>query len=137
MKITRIRILALLIAFALGSGLCLAGNKPKPAKPAPAAQKPDPNATPEEKSAQHRAEKKAAKPTGTGDTIPAGYPLTTCVVCGAQLKFGTLYTFTYHRDDKPDCTVVLHDKSCVRDFEKNPDKYIDMVFAAAAAKNKK
>ena len=94
-----------------------------------------PGATPEQMREIKKKEKTEAKPTGTGDTIPAGYPLKTCVVCGKPLKFGTLYTFTYHRDDKPDCTVVLHDKSCVKEFEKDPDNYIDKV-QAAAAKNK-
>lgn len=138
------RILAVLVSIFFGAVVCHAGNKPKPeGKPAgksdaaipkkekTSSKKEAAPATSEEAALAAKKEaKKAAKSDATADTIPSGYPLKTCVVSGEPLKFGTLYTFTYHRDNKPDCTVVLCCKNCVKDFEKTPDKYIDKVFAA-------
>jgi len=138
MKIRLFTIAAATIAMTCAFSMTVSlAAKDKKTASTPALSPIDPTLTPEQQSAEKREEKKARKPTTTGDVIPPGYPLTTCVVCGKPLKPGTLYTFSYKRDGKPDQVCVLDDKKCVKEFEKNPDKYLDMVAAAYAAAAKK
>ena len=52
--------------------------------------------------------------------------LTTCPVSGEKLgEMGKAFTFTYK-----DQEVKLCCKSCKKDFDKNPDKYIAIIRAA-------
>ena len=63
---------------------------------------------------------------------PKPYPLNTCVVSGEKLgEMGDPYVFTYEgREIKMCC------KSCLKDFKKDPAKYIKKIEdAEKAAKN--
>lgn len=75
--------------------------------------------------ASHAADKKSekAKP----------YPLKTCVVSGEKLggDMGEPYVFTHNGQE-----IKLCCKSCLKDFKKDPAKYMKKV-EAAEKKNKK
>jgi hypothetical protein len=59
------------------------------------------------------------------------YPLTTCVVSGESLgEMGDAYS--YHHGDRE---VRFCCKKCVKDFLKDPDKYLAKIDAAAAEKS--
>ena len=68
----------------------------------------------------------------------ADYPLTTCVVSGDKLggDMGAPYDYIYKEDGKPDRLVRFCCKNCVKDFQKDPAKYLKMIDDAAAAKTK-
>lgn len=62
------------------------------------------------------------------DNVPAGYPLKKCVVSGESLgEMGKPVKVTSDGTD-----VYLCCKSCIKDFNKEPAKYVKMVKAAAA-----
>lgn len=64
------------------------------------------------------------------DDVPAGYPLKKCVVSGESLgEMGKPVKVTGEGTD-----VYLCCKSCVKDFNKEPAKYIKMVKDAAPKK---
>lgn len=64
----------------------------------------------------HAADEKKAKP----------YPLKTCVVSDEKLgEMGTPYVFTHEGRE-----VKLCCKSCVKDFNKEPAKYMKKIAAA-------
>jgi YHS domain-containing protein len=64
------------------------------------------------------ADKKADK--------PKPYPLKTCVVSDEKLgEMGNPYVFTYEGRE-----IKLCCKSCLKDFKKNPAKYIKKIEAA-------
>ena len=66
------------------------------------------------------AEKKADK--------PKPYPLKTCVVSDEKLgEMGDAYVFTYEGRE-----IKLCCKSCLKDFKKDPAKYIKKIEAAEA-----
>ncbi len=79
-------------------------------------------------SAIYAADAKDAKPT----TQP--YPLTTCVVSGEKLgEMGDPYVWEYQGREIKFCC-----KGCVKDFKKDPAKYLKKIEAAEKkAKDKK
>jgi len=69
----------------------------------------------------------------------AAYPMTTCAVSGDKLEDGDMgppINYVYKQEGKPDRLVRLCCKGCVKDFNKNPEKYLKMIDDAAAAKAK-
>jgi hypothetical protein len=68
----------------------------------------------------------------------ADYPMTTCAVSGDKLEGGDMglpQDFLYKEDGKPDHFVRFCCKDCVKDFNKEPVKYLKMIDDAAAAKS--
>jgi hypothetical protein len=69
----------------------------------------------------------------------AAYPLSTCVVSDEKLEGGDMggpIDYIYKEEGKPDRLVRFCCKSCIKDFKKDPAKYIKMIDEAAAAKAK-
>jgi hypothetical protein len=69
----------------------------------------------------------------------AEYPLDTCPVSGDKLEGGDMgppVDYVYRQDGQPDRLVRLCCNHCVRDFKKDPAKYLHMIDDAAAAKAK-
>jgi YHS domain-containing protein len=77
----------------------------------------------------------AAAVTYTGilfaaDIVPAGYPLKKCVISDESLgEMGKPVKVTSEGTD-----VYLCCKNCIKDFNKQPAKYVKMVKDAAASK---
>src|SRR6266478_9493141 len=60
------------------------------------------------------------------------YPLTTCVVSGEKLgEMGKPYTFTHEGQE-----IQLCCKSCLKDFKKDPAKYVKKLNDAKAKEKK-
>jgi hypothetical protein len=84
----------------------------------------------------------AARATSDSQKKPAtaatDYPLTTCVVSGDKLDgdMGAPFDYIYKQDGKPDRLVRFCCKNCLKDFKKDPAKYLKMIDDAAAAKAK-
>lgn len=73
------------------------------------------------------------------EAAKAAYPLTTCVVSGDKLEpssMGGPVDYTYKQAGQPDRLVRFCCKDCVKDFEKEPAKYLKKIDEAAAAKAK-
>lgn len=69
----------------------------------------------------------------TAAATPAAYPLDTCVVSGDKLgDMGKPYEYVHKQEGKPDRTVLLCCKGCVKDFQKEPAKYLKALDEAAA-----
>ena|SRR5882724_6979089 len=69
----------------------------------------------------------------------AEYPSDSCVVSEDKLEGGEMglsQEFIYREEGKPDRLVRLCCKDCVKDFNKNPSKYMKMLDEAAAKKAK-
>lgn len=67
----------------------------------------------------------------------AAYPLDTCVVSGDELKPGEMgppIDYVYKQEGKPDRLVRFCCKNCIKDFKKDPAKYLKKIDDAAAAK---
>jgi hypothetical protein len=66
------------------------------------------------------------------------YPLATCTVSGDKLggDMGAPFDYVYQEDGKPDRLVRFCCKNCLKDFKKDPAKYLKMIDGAAAAKTK-
>lgn len=67
----------------------------------------------------------------------AAYPMNTCVVSGDELDGGSMekpVNYVYKVEGQPDRLVRFCCKDCVRDFKKDPAKYLAMIDAAAAGK---
>ena len=67
----------------------------------------------------------------------AAYPLDTCVVSGDKLEGGDMgapVDYVYKEPGKPDRLVRFCCKSCIKDFNKAPAKYLKKIDDAAAAK---
>jgi hypothetical protein len=65
------------------------------------------------------------------------YPLTTCVVSGDDLQeMGHPVTYTYKQAGQPDRTVKFCCKNCIKDFNKDPKKYL-AILDEAEKKQKK
>jgi hypothetical protein len=65
--------------------------------------------------------------------------MTTCVVSGDKLEDGDMgppIDYIHKEEGKPDRLVRLCCKGCVKDFKKDPAKYLKMIDDAAAAKAK-
>lgn len=81
----------------------------------------------------------ALTPVATADsTAIAAYPLKTCVVSGDKLDgdMGAPVDYIHKVDGKPDRLVRFCCKNCVKDFKKDPEKYLKMIDDATAAKAK-
>ncbi|MCX6955733.1 MAG: hypothetical protein NTV51_26615 [Verrucomicrobia bacterium] len=78
------------------------------------------------------------KSTGPSAVKMANYPLTTCVVSDDKLggDMGKPVEYTYKQAGKPDRLVIFCCKDCIKDFEKEPAKYLKKIDDAAAAKAK-
>jgi hypothetical protein len=64
------------------------------------------------------------------------YPLTTCVVSGDKLgEMGAPVQYTYKQAGHPDRVIQFCCKDCIKDFEKEPAKYLAKLDAAAAGKS--
>jgi hypothetical protein len=67
------------------------------------------------------------------DSKAKPYPLTTCVVSGEKLgEMGEAYTF-----EKDGQQIKLCCKSCLKDFNKNPAKFMKKIADAEKNKDKK
>lgn len=96
----------------------------------------------------------AVEYTGKGELVPvtdktdaawvakarADYPLTTCAVSGDKLEGGDMgkpQEFIYKESGKPDQLVRFCCKDCVKDFNKEPTKYLKMISEGAEKKETK
>src|SRR5436190_702391 len=71
-----------------------------------------------------------SKGEGKADGKDKPYPLETCVVSGEKLgDMGKPYTFTHEGQE-----VKLCCKSCLKDFKKEPAKYVKKIKDAEKAK---
>lgn len=69
----------------------------------------------------------------------AEYPLTTCMISEDSLEGGDMgppVDYVYRQEGQPDRLVRLCCNHCVRDFKKDPAKYLKQLDEAAAAKAK-
>ena len=81
---------------------------------------------------------KSEKPAASA-AAKSAYPLTTCVVSGDKLEDNTMggpVDYFYKEAGKPDRLVRFCCKDCVKDFEKEPAKFLKQIDEAAAAKAK-
>jgi hypothetical protein len=69
----------------------------------------------------------------------AEYPTDICVVSEDKLggDMGKPRDYTYRVEGKPDRLVRFCCKDCVKDFNKDPDKYLKLIDEAAATKKAK
>ena len=71
----------------------------------------------------------------------AAYPLTTCVISGEKLvdggEMGDVVNYVHKEPGKPDRLVRLCCKGCLKDFKKDPAKYLKIIDDAAAKTPKK
>lgn len=67
----------------------------------------------------------------------ANYPTDICVVSNDKLggEMGKPQDYIYKEEGKPDRLVRFCCKDCVKDFKKDPDKYLDAIDKAAAKKS--
>ena len=68
-------------------------------------------------------------------TQSAEYPLTTCVVSEDKLEdadMGPPIDYIHQEAGRPDRVVRLCCKACVRDFKKDPARYLKLIDDAAA-----
>jgi hypothetical protein len=73
------------------------------------------------------------------DSAKSAYPLTTCVVSGDKLEandMGGPVDYIYKEKGQPNRLVRFCCKDCIKDFEKEPAKYLKTLDEAAAAKAK-
>jgi hypothetical protein len=71
------------------------------------------------------------------NSTPAAPQAETCVVSGDKLgEMGKPFEYVYKEAGKPDRIIPLCCKDCVKDFKKEPAKYIAKLDAAAAAQGK-
>ena len=69
----------------------------------------------------------------------AAYPLDACMVSGDKLEGGEMgapVDYVYRQEGHPDRLVRLCCNHCVRDFKKDPAKYLKVIDDAVAAKAK-
>ena len=67
----------------------------------------------------------------------ATYPLDICVVSGDKLEGGSMggpVDYVYKQEGKPDRLVRFCCKNCIKDFKKDPAKYLKKIDDASAAK---
>ena len=71
---------------------------------------------------------RTSESTAPRDPNAKPYPLKTCLVSGEELgKMGEPYRFSYKGQE-----IKLCCKSCEKDFNKEPDKYLQKLAAGAA-----
>lgn len=82
------------------------------------------------------AQKHTEKAAPAAATAMADYPLDTCVVSGDKLggDMGAPYDYIYKQPGQPDRLVRFCCKGCVKEFLKDPPKYLKVIDDAAAAK---
>jgi hypothetical protein len=83
-------------------------------------------------------EKKPAPPSASS-AAKSAYPMTTCVVSGDKLddnSMGGPIDYVYQAKGQPDRLIRFCCKDCVKDFEKEPAKYLAKLDEATAAKAK-
>jgi len=71
------------------------------------------------------------------DSAKSAYPLTTCVVSGDKLEandMGGPVDYIYKQAGQPDRLVRFCCKDCIKDFEKEPAKFLKKLDDAAATK---
>lgn len=69
----------------------------------------------------------------------ADYPMATCAVSGDQLDGGEMgkpQEYVYQEPGKPDQLVRFCCKDCVKDFNKEPAKYLQTIHEARETKEK-
>lgn len=66
----------------------------------------------------------------------AEYPTTDCIVSEEKLggDMGKPVDFIYRAEGRPDRLVTFCCKDCVKDFNKDPEKYLKVLDGAAAKK---
>ncbi len=77
----------------------------------------------------HEGHKKEKEPSKGSAQAAADYPVNYCVVSGDKLEDGDMgppINYTYKQDGKPDRLVRLCCKICVKDFNKDPEKFLKM-----------
>ncbi len=101
--------------------------------------------------AAHEAHDKMAAAAMTGELVRvddktdaswlakerAAYPMDSCAVSGDKFDGGDMgkpQDYVYKQESKPDRFVRFCCKDCVKDFKKEPAKYLKMIDDAAAAK---
>ena len=99
----------------------------------------------------HEGHDKKAGTAMTGELLPANdktdaawlaqaraaYPMDSCAVSGDKFDGGDMgkpQDYVYKQEGKPDRFVRFCCKDCVKDFKKDPAKYLKMIDDAAAAK---
>ncbi|MEZ5275567.1 MAG: hypothetical protein R3F07_04205 [Opitutaceae bacterium] len=75
-----------------------------------------------------------APPMDSEAAALAAYPMTVCVVSGDPLEGAGMepYDYVYKTEGKPNQLVRLCCKDCLRDFKKDPEKYLAKIEAATA-----
>lgn len=87
----------------------------------------------------HEGHKKDKEQAKDSTQAVADYPVDYCVVSGDKLEDGDMgppIDYTYMQDGKPDRLVRLCCKGCVKDFNKDPEKFLKMIDDAAAIRAK-
>lgn len=90
-------------------------------------------------AADHHGHQKSPSAEKAPAEGQAAYPLTTCVVSGEKLgsaDMGPPIDYIHKESGKPDRLVRFCCKGCIRDFKKDPAKYLKMIDDAAAGKTK-
>ena len=84
------------------------------------------------------ADKPAAPDAAWLAQAKADYPLKTCVVSDEEIggSMGEGIDFVYKQEGKPDRLVRFCCKDCVKDFNKEPAKYLKLIDEAAAKAKK-
>ena len=83
-------------------------------------------------------EKKSDKPVASAEA-KAAYPMATCVVSGDKLEpnsMGGPVDYFYKVAGQPDRLIRFCCNDCVKDFEKEPAKFLAKIDEAASAKAK-
>ena len=90
-------------------------------------------------AAAFAADEKNPAPPAVSAEAKAAYPLTVCVVSGDKLEanaMGGPVDYLYQQPGKPDRLVRFCCKDCIKDFNKEPAKFLKQIDEAAAAKAK-
>lgn len=83
------------------------------------------------------AEKSPAPDAAWLAKAKAEYPLKTCVVSDEEIgSMGDGIDHVYKQDGKPDRLVRFCCKNCLKDFNKDPAKYLKLIDEAAAKAKK-
>jgi hypothetical protein len=87
-------------------------------------------------AADHQAHQKSPPAEKAPADAHAAYPLTTCVVSGEKLgspDMGPPVDYIHKESGKPDRLVRFCCKGCIKDFKKDPAKYLKMIDDAGAS----
>lgn len=127
MKTSRITIIFLAIAAGIFASVSLAANE------------------------AHKSANSSVKPEA-GQLVPASdldaawlakareeYPLKSCVISGDEFDGGPMgkpIDFAFRKEGQPDRLVRFCCKDCIKDFNKDPERHLDEIAAAAKAAKK-